>query len=236
MKKKFSIVITYYPPEKKAEVLDSIKKLDYPKSKYEILDLPGKGSPSIYRNKGAEKAKGEIIVFIDDDAIANKDLLKNAENFFKEHPEIDIVGGPQLSPKDEKGFAKISGYTLSSKFGSWEASNRYGGKKLNLYADENYLTTAIMFCKKSIFKSVKFDEKIFPGEDSKFVMDVEKQGLRIAYSPELIVYHKRRKNMKEFLKQVFNYGKVLSSRKSFSDLLTKPFFILPSIFLIYCVE
>ncbi len=230
---KLSIVITYYSKDKKAEVLESIKKLDYPKEEYEILVLPGPGSPSIYRNKGADKGKGKIIAFIDDDAIVHKDLLKNADKFFKEYPEIDIVGGPQLTPLDEKGFARISGYTLASKFGGWQTSSRYEKKKLNLNADDTYLTTAIMFCKKSVFNKVKFDENLFPGEDSKFVMDAKRVGLKVAYCPDLIVYHRRRPTIKKFIKQIFSYGKVASSRETPLGLIKKPFFLIPSIFLFY---
>lgn len=229
---KFSFVITYLK-EGSPEVLNSIKNMNYFKEEYEILCLPGKGSPSIYRNKGADIGKGEIICFIDDDAIAHKDLLKNAESFFNEHPEIDIVGGPQLTPLDEKGFAKISGYALSSKFGGWNTSNRYSTKTTNLNADDTYLTTAIMFCRKNVFEKVRFDEKLFPGEDSKFVLEAKKQGLKIAYSPDLIVYHKRRPTIKKFITQIFNYGKVTSTRISSRELIKQPFFFIPSIFFFY---
>jgi GT2 family glycosyltransferase len=232
---KFSLVITYLK-EGSPEVLKSIDAIDYPKKDYEILCLPGPGSPSIYRNKGADKGKGKIIAFIDDDAMVHKDLLKNAEKFFNEHPEIDIVGGPQLTPQNEKGFARISGYALSSKFGGWNTSNRYESKKLNLNADDTYLTTAIMFCKKEVFKEVRFDEKLFPGEDSKFVIEAKQKGLKIAYSPELIVYHRRRPTIKKFVKQIFSYGKTTSTRESFKNLIKRPFFIIPSLFLIYLVE
>lgn len=232
---RFSIVVTYPEWKKTAEVIDSIKKMDYPKSKFEIIPLPGPGSPSIYRNKGAEIGKGEIIVFLDDDAIADKELLKKADDFFKEHKEIDIVGGPQLTPLDEKGFAKISGYALSSKFGGWKTSNRYGKKKLNLEADDTYLTSAIMFCKKELFDKIKFNEKLFPGEDPKFIMDAKKEGFKVAYSPDLIVYHRRRPTVIKLIKQIFNYGKVAFSRISFFEILKQPFFLIPSLFFLYII-
>jgi cellulose synthase/poly-beta-1,6-N-acetylglucosamine synthase-like glycosyltransferase len=231
---KFSIIITYLK-EGSPEVLDSIKQMNYPKSNYEVLCLPGPGSPSIYRNKGGDQGRGEIIAFIDDDAIIHRDLLVNAEKFFNEHPETDIVGGPQLTPLDERGFAKISGYALSSKFGGWNTSSRYERKKLNLNADETYLTTAVMFCKKDVFKTVKFDENIFPGEDSKFVIDAKKAGLKVAYSPDLIVYHRRRPTIKKFVKQIFNYGKFSPLKGHFSEIIKKPFFLAPSVFLVYFI-
>jgi succinoglycan biosynthesis protein ExoA len=227
---KFSIVITYLK-EGSPEVLESIQKVDYNKKDYELLCLPGKGSPSIYRNEGADKGKSKIIAFIDDDAMVHKDLLKNAEKFFIEHPEIDIVGGPQLTPVNEKGFALISGYALSSKFGGWNTSSRYEKKKLNLNADDTYLTTAVMFCKKDVFQKIRFDENMFPGEDKKFIIDAKNAGLKVAYSPDLIVYHRRRPSMKKFVKQIFNYGKL--SPLKLSEIIKNPSFFIPSIFLLY---
>src|SRR4030042_6934149 len=113
---KFSLVIPV-APYRNAEILDSIKKLDYSAKEYEIIVEKGT-NPSENRNRGAEKSKGRIIVFLDDDAVIDKNLLKEAEKFFDKYKEIDIVGGAQLTPLDQKGFAKISGYALSSKFGA----------------------------------------------------------------------------------------------------------------------
>ena len=178
-------------------------------------------------------AKGEIIGFLDDDALVDEDLLKNVEEFFEEHPDIDIVGGPQLTPYDEVGFAKTSGYALSSKFGAWNLSQRYSRKKLNLNADEGSLTSANLFVKRAVMDKIKFDSNLFPGEDPKFIDDAKKYGFNVAYSPDLIIYHRRRPKIKSLIKQIFNYGKVRPAKESFISTLKKPFFLIPSLFLIY---
>ena len=72
MKPKFSIVIAL-APYRNAEVLSSLKKLDYDKRKYEVIIKKGY-NPSENRNYGIKKAKGEIIAFIDQD---NKLIGKN---------------------------------------------------------------------------------------------------------------------------------------------------------------
>jgi len=228
---RFSLIIAL-APYRDAEILKSINELDFPKEEYEIIIEKGLNA-SDNRNRGAERSKGEIIVFLDDDGVVPKELLQNASNFFKEHSEIDIVGGPQLTPLDEKGFAKLSGYALSSKFGGWDTSNRYGKKKLNLNVDETHLTTAIMFCKKKVVEEVKFDKKLWPGEDPKFIAEARQKNFKVAYSPDLIIYHRRRPTIKALIKQIFNYGKVGPLRESFLETLRKPFFLIPSLFVIY---
>lgn len=230
MKKKFSIVIAL-APSRSAEVLKSIKKLDSPGNRFEIIVEKGL-NPSINRNRGAKKAKGEIIAFIDDDAVLDKDILNNAEAFFSKN-DIDIVGGPQLTPADDYGFGKISGYALSSFFGAWKISNRYAGRRLVLNADETMLTSANLFCRKKVFKKIKFNPDLFPGEDPDFINQAGKNNFKIAYSPDLIVYHRRRNSLKGMVKQVYSYGKTRPEKESFFKTLKMPFFIVPSLFLIY---
>lgn len=228
---KFSLIIPV-APYRNAEIIDSIRKLNFPKKDFEVIVEKGPNA-SENRNKGFERSKGKVIVLLDDDGIIEEDLLTKAEKFFKEHEKIDIVGGPQLTPLDEKGFAKISGYALASKFGGWDTSNRYGKKKLNLNADDSSLTSAIMFCKRKVMKKIKFDVHLWPGEDPKFIAEAKREGFKVAYSPDLLIYHRRRPTIRGLIKQIFNYGRVGPLKEKFRDTIKKPFFLIPSLFVIY---
>ena len=228
---RFTLVVPV-APERDAPIIDSIKNLDYPKNKFHVVIAKG-FNPSENRNKGIMKARGEIVVFLDDDAIIESDYLNNVEEFFDNHSEIDIVGGPQLTPISDRGFAKISGYGLSSKFGAWKLSDRYSESKEILDADETAITSANLICKRKVFEKVKFDENFFPGEDPKFISDARELGFKVAYSPDIIVYHRRRPTIKSFVKQIFNYGKVRPEKESFLTTLKMPFFFVPSLFFIY---
>jgi len=230
---KFSLVIPV-APERGAPIIESLREIDYPKSEFHAIVVKGE-NPSENRNKGSEKARGEIIGFLDDDATVDPNILKNVEKFFEKHPEIDIVGGPQLTPFDDIGFAKISGYALGSKFGCWKASNRYGGGKENLNVDESALTSANLFVKKEVTERLKFDPRLFPGEDPKFIADAKKLGFRVAYSPDILIFHKRRPTIKGFTKQIFNYGWTRPTKESFLTTLKMPFFLIPLLFVLYLV-
>jgi GT2 family glycosyltransferase len=233
MGKKFSVVIAI-APERVPEVLESLKDTNYPKNKYEVI-VQGGLNPSENRNRGAGKAKGEIIAFIDDDARVSGDIFKRAEEFFRNNKNIDIVGGPQLTPLDERGIAKISGYALGSQFGAWRMSNRYSGNKAVLDADETMLTSANLFCRREVTRKIKFDRRLFPGEDPKFISDAKRAGFRVAYSPDIKVYHRRRASLGKLAKQIFTYGKTRPRKEKLSETLKMPFFIMPSLFLIYLV-
>ncbi|MBS3124569.1 glycosyltransferase [Candidatus Woesearchaeota archaeon] len=230
-RKKFSLIIPV-APDRNIEILNSIKNLDYPKPEFHVIVVRGR-NPSENRNRGALRALGEIIVFLDDDGVLERDYLKKAEEFFDKNKEIDIVGGPQLTPKDEKGFAKISGYALSSKFGAWKVSKRYYCSQEKHGVDETCLTSANLLCRRKVIERIKFEPKLFPGEDPKFISDARKQGFNIAYSPDIIIYHRRRNTTGSLIKQIFNYGKVRPEKEKFLETLKMPFFLVPSFFAVY---
>lgn len=69
--------------------IDILKMFDG-KEKVNILHQENKG-PSIAKNVGVEKAKGELICFVDSDNILLEDYIKEAVNVFYLNPEIDIV-------------------------------------------------------------------------------------------------------------------------------------------------
>jgi hypothetical protein len=95
------------------------------------------------------------------------------------------------------------------------------------------ITSANLICKRSVFNKVKFDETLYPGEDPKFISDAKKAGLKVACSPDIIVYNKRREDVISFTKQIYLYGFTRPKKESFSETLKTPFFLVPSAFVIY---
>jgi len=234
MKLKFSIVIAL-APYRDAEVLNSLKNIDYDKKKYEVIIKKGY-NPSENRNYGIKKAKGEIIYFLDDDAIVPKDILKKAENFFDGHKGIDIIGGPQLTPKNDKFFAKMFGSAIENLWCSYKMANRYKKGKLNLDADELSLTSANCFVKKDVFKKIKgFDSRLWPGEDPEFFSRAKDNNFHMAYYPEIIIYHRRRGDLFSLLKQHYKYGNVRLKKEAINKKIVNPIMIIPSIFTLYVI-
>jgi len=227
--KKITIVIPM-SPEGKIDTLESTKK----QKNVKVIVVRGL-NPSRNRNIGIEKAETEFIAFINGHTILSENWSMELEEFFKEHPEIDIVGGPQLNYEGDNMFAKATGYALGSVFGGGNINKRYKKGKLDLNADETSLTSANLICRKRVFQKVKFDEKIYPGEDPKFINDAIKSGFRIAYSPYIIVYNRRRGSFFRLIKQIYNYGVTRPEKERFTETLKMPFFIIPSLFLIYLI-
>ena len=244
--KKISIII----PCKGIDVftekcLQKCLKLDY--DSFEILVLPddsskeesekfsdkiikiiktGKVKPAFKRNLGMEKARGDFFAFIDSDAYPEKGWLKNSIKYFK-NKKIGIVGGPNLTPPEANIDEKISGYTLSNFWVSGPANVRYRVAKNQIVKE---LPSCNYISRREI--SPKYKEGLLTAEDSKFCFDIRKQGYKILYARDVIVYHHRRDTIKKHIKQMFIYGRDIAwlAKEEFSlDML---YFSLLSLFVI----
>ena len=162
----------------------------------------GKAGVSKKRNVGIENAKGEYIAFIDDDAYPRYDWLKEAIPLFKD-PVIGAVGGPNLTPVTDPWYRRIAGNLMQSRivFGAGYVRHIVG---MAQFIDE--LPTCNLIVRRSILNEIKFDENLYPGEDTKLCFDIGNKGLKIYYFPEVLVYHHRRALLMPFLKQFHNYG------------------------------
>ena len=52
------------------------------------------------RNRGIREAKGDLLVYVDDDALVNPEYLATYATFFQTHPEAMAAGGPILPQYD----------------------------------------------------------------------------------------------------------------------------------------
>jgi hypothetical protein len=212
------------------KVIESLKKQEI--LLYEIVTVRGK-NVSKNRNLGVKKTNGDLVAFVNSHSSFPENWTQEILNFYKKNPEIDIVGGPQLTPSKSNIFQKASGYALSSIFGSANAKNRYSGNKLKLNADEEDITSSNLICRREVFKKIEFDETLYPGEDPKFIEDAKKNNLKIAFSPLIVGYNERRGDLWNFFKQNFKYGLVRPKKEKLINTLKKPYFLIPSLFVLY---
>lgn len=231
MRKEITIIVPL-GENSDSSVLEGLKSL---KHKAHIIVEKGP-NPSENRNRGIKKAKTPLVAFLNGHAIVKEDWIEKVLYFMKNFKEVDIVGGPQHNSPSESIFGRASGYAMSSPFGSGGVWRRYAGNKVNLDADELMLTSSNLICRKKVFNKVKFDTNLYPGEDPKFISDSKKAGFKVAYSPEIIVYNKRRQSFSSLSKQVFNYALSRTKFEKFKDTLKKPLFFVPSAFILYLLS
>lgn len=190
----------------------------------------GEVGPADKRDMALQYAKGEIFAFIDDDAYPGKDWLKNAIAYF-EDPEIGAVGGPAVTAPDDDIWQQASGKIYESFLCSGGYTYRYLPKEEREVDD---LPSVNLIVRRNIFEQIGgYDSNYYPGEDTKLCLDIVESGKKIIYSPDVLVYHHRRKVFKQHLKQATNYAK---HRGYFAKALPKTScklaYFIPSLFVL----
>ncbi len=228
------------------ECITNCLNLDY--DDFELILLPDKAiksefnhvkivptgpvGPAKKRDIGAECAEGEVLAFIDDDAYPKKDWLKNIVRNFK--GKTVCVGGPAVTPESDSILKKASGLVLSSKTGGGTETYRYvPGKKR--YVDD--FPSVNMSVKKDVFFELGgFDTGYWPGEDTKFCLDLVNKGYKIIYDPKVVVYHHRRELFLPHLKQVTSYALHRGYFvKKFPKTSFRLGYFMPSLFVVFLI-
>lgn len=216
-------------------VLSSLKNIDYPKDKMEVLLSIGK-QPSIQRNRAVRIAKGDIVYFFNRDAQVEKDIFKRAVTILNRNENIAGTGGPDLTPADNDYLQKIFGYAMSSYFAHWKMRARYNPIGRERFTDERELLLSNMAIKKDIFlESDGFDETLYPNEENELINRISKKGYKFIYSPDLKIYRSRRNNLLAFIKQFYKYGQGRMNQIFTESCFKNLQFFLPLFFLFYLV-
>lgn len=117
-----------------------------------ILRVSSPKGVSRARNNGFQKASGEIIAFPDDDCWYSPGLLKNIDQWFRDHPKYAIFA---VGAVDEEGVP---------------SGNRWLQDSCDLHPINIFRTTfcSSLFLRKEALRSASFDEGIGPGSSTMF--------------------------------------------------------------------
>ncbi|MDP4010602.1 MAG: glycosyltransferase [Candidatus Roizmanbacteria bacterium] len=235
------------------EGLPGLQKLTYPH--FEVLLLPNDSTkndqillkkypwlriiptrkitrPAQKRNIGARVAKGEIIAFIDDDAYPSPQWLEKAAKLFQEK-KIEAVCGPGVLPKKTNDWERVFDVLLKSPIGSGGFAYRFTPEK-ERYVDD-YPSMNFLIKKKIFLDLGGFDNDFWPGEDSKLCEElVNRKNGKILYHPDVLIYHHRRNNLLDFLKQHSQYGFHRGAFFAHGDKNSRRFsYFVPALFVLY---
>jgi len=208
-------------PEDIASCLQSLREIDYPPEKVEIIvvdDASTDNSPDVVsrfpvtliaikehkqasfcRNLAAERAQGEILAFIDSDCLADPLWLKELVPAFKD-PLLGAVGGAVDSYFKEEGLDRYERVKSSLKVGFWFRRSREGE---NFF----YVPSCNLVVKRDIFLELGgFKEDLHVGEDVDFCWRMQDGGYNLEYRPTGLIYHKHRNRLGAFARRRFDYG------------------------------
>lgn len=207
------IVVNDGSTDKTREIVEEYVK-KYPE-KVKLINFAHGHSAAFARNRGAEKARGEWIIFIDADQIVEKSFLKRVDEFLRENPEITGSDYLVFSYKPKTIFQK-----------AWSA-----------YRKSYPSIGLIHIIKRKVFKELKgFNEKIFYYEDTEFMERFHKAEYKFKGPVNTVVYHIEPASLNDFLRQrkwqakgvmhSFKHGKWITPLRYFSPLVLLPLCLL----------
>jgi glycosyltransferase involved in cell wall biosynthesis len=159
-------------------------------------------NPATRRNRAVSESSGEILAFIDDDALAAPDWLATAVAYLDSRPDVLALGGPDPAPPDSTIAELISETLLATPLiGSGVAAheNRRGIFPLTSASD---IALVNLFVRRSAF-GAGFDESIgYIGEDTALI---ESLLPHVVYHGDVRVFHRRRAFPGPYLRQRWRY-------------------------------
>ncbi len=155
--------------------------------------------PGDSRNYGMRKATGSFFVLVDSDCILPPDYLEILYGQL-ETAYADCIGGRDAAHDSFNAFQKAVSFCMTSPL---TTGGLRGGKGSN----ENFQPRSFnMGLSAEAFNTSGGFGNIHPGEDPDLSLRLKKAGYTIRYLPDLVVYHKRRIDLRSFFRQVFRFG------------------------------
>lgn len=148
--------------------------------------------PGRVRNLGAAQARGEVLLFLDDDVIVAKDWVEKNVHALQELPRVGIVGA-RIVGRSSAFFSRCIDFT---NYGHYQHSRPSTGP----------VGSSSMGITRSVFYVAGgFDEALCSGEDIDLCYRVQKQGYRCVYRPDISVIHDHKRTTLRMLLQ-YNYA------------------------------
>jgi GT2 family glycosyltransferase/glycosyltransferase involved in cell wall biosynthesis len=142
-------------------------------------------------NRGAEKARGKYLVFLNNDTIVRAGWLTALIDTFAEDPRTGIVGSKLIYPD---GRLQEAGGIIWRDASGWNYGKSDDPQKpeYNYLREVDYCSAAALMIPKSLFASVGgFDSRYAPAyyEDTDLSFKVRRAGYKVFYQPLSEVVH-----------------------------------------------
>jgi GT2 family glycosyltransferase len=198
--------------------LASLRRLDYPRSRHEIIVVDGSanGTAAILgdhrvrniterrrgvayaRNAGIEASRSEVVAFTDTDCAVSTDWLREIVEPFGD-PAVGCVGGAIVPYPPETSAQRYAARRMS------HSQLRPMSHPARPFA----MTPNAAFRREALVRVGGFDTR-FPGggwEDADLCWRLTREiGFRVCYAPRAVVFHRYRATGREFLDQHYRYG------------------------------
>lgn len=203
-------------PQDIARCLDSLLASDYPTSRLELICVDNASTdatpavlrgyngrvrivteptlgPAAARNAGVREASGDLIAFTDSDCVVDREWVRRIVAPLSDE-SIGIVGGRILAqePCSSVGL-----------FGEMIHDHR----RAILGFTPPYAITMNIAMRRDVLRTVGgFDERLLRVEDVDLTLRVLRQGFRLEYCDQAVIYHRNRDTVRSLMREGFLHG------------------------------
>lgn len=142
-------------------------------------------------NRAAEQARGDFLLFLNNDAYVQPGWLKSLLEVIENDPTVGIVGPKFLAMN---GLISEAGGIVWNDGSAWNygRNGAAGRPEYNYRKEVDFMSGACLLIRKPLWDSLGgFDDRYSPAyyEDVDIAFSARQQGFRVVYQPEAEVYH-----------------------------------------------
>lgn len=168
------------------------------------------------RNTGVAEARGETVLFVDDDVVVDRSWVGVMTATLANNPSVACVTGltlaSELDTEAQVWFEHYGGFSRPFVPASYDLQMRDAPTLLYPYTPP-VAASGNMAIRASVFRQLAgFDVRLGPGTPTKGGEDLDlfvrllRAGHTVAYEPEALVWHRHRRDDAALRRQTFGYG------------------------------
>ena len=228
-----SVIIPHKPGLEKIRALESLAAVEYPRDRYEVIVAEG-FHPSKQRNQAVAQARGEIVVFFDDDVTPDPKIFERFVADFAGFPNAAAVGGPSVIPPTDHFWQQCFARVMRSRVTMGRSIARYESNGRRRVTNESELILCKVAMRREAFaKTGGFDERLWPNEENEMFERLQRLGHQLVYDPQAMVYRSHRPTLANFARQLLSYGRGRMGQTLIRPSLTCMIRMVPAVFVLY---
>ena len=158
--------------------------------------------PAAARNHAARLARGDLLLFVDDDVVAASDLIEQHVQTHDHHGAHVVVIGPMLTPSDYRPGVLVQ----------WEQAmlyKQYEAMKRGDYAPtyRQFHTGNASVDRRFFLDAGGFDERFRRAEDVEFAYRLSVGGARFVFNPSAVGNHYAERSFSSWIGIARDYGR-----------------------------
>ena len=229
-----TVLIAARPGQPEIKAVVASRALEFPADELEILVARGH-QPSAQRNAALKAARGDIVYFLDDDSVPDQGNLRRAMPHFQD-PKVKMVGGPSLCPLDAPWIERVFALVLASWVAFGPSRARYAAVgRVRGTSEKELILCNLLARRRAMLDLGGFNEALYPNEENALMDELEKQGGKLIYDPQLSVHRRPRSDLKSFARMLMTYGRGRAEQFRLHPTPGSTLNFVPPVFCLYLV-